>query len=340
MKKIMAFAMSFIISASLLTACGTKAPNQQPEDTVTSTAETKTQQTLNIKVAVPDGVTTLTMLKMIKEKPVLEDGAEISFDIVKSSDLMASKVISNEADIAVIPTNLASMLYSKKVPYKLAASLVWGVQYVVGTEDIKSWQDLKDKEIYNMSKGLTPDISFRYLLSKNGMNPDKDLKIKYLSNPQELAQSIIAGKNSISVLPEPVATQVLMKKQNAKVLLDIQEEWKKVTNTDTSYPQASLIISNELIEKNSKVVDSFLTELSNSMQWVNQNPEKAGAYAEELKTSMKAKVVEKSLSRCNIRYVSAKEARPAIETYLNVLMDFSPETIGGKLPDEGFYMEK
>ncbi|MEW6698559.1 MAG: ABC transporter substrate-binding protein [Bacillota bacterium] len=344
MKKSMAlaFLMSFILSLGLLAGCGGKTPVQNDSATKTAPAveQTPKPKALNVKVAVPDGVTALSMVKMIKEKPALGEGQEISFDIVKSPDLMASKVIAQEADIAVVPTNLASMLYNEKVPYKLAASIVWGVLYVVGTEDVKSWQDLKGKEVYNMGRGLTPDITFRYLLSKNGLIPDKDVQLQYLGSGQELAQSLIAGKNTIAVLPEPAATQVLLQKQDAKVLLDLQSEWGKASGINSGYPQASLLISNRLIEENPGAVDLFLKELANSIQWVNQNPEKAGSYAEELQTGMKAKVVEKAIVRSNLRYVAAKEARPAIETYLKVLVDFSPGTIGGKLPDEAFYLQK
>jgi NitT/TauT family transport system substrate-binding protein len=38
--------------------------------------------------------------------------------------------------------------------------------------------------------------------------------------------------------------------------------------------------------------------------------------------------------------MSAVDARPAVEKYLQVLLDFSPETIGGKLPDAKFYYQK
>lgn len=328
--------MSILLAAGVLAGCGSKAQ----EASSVKTEKPANQENLILKVAVPDGVTALSMIKMIKEKPELAKGVEVNYEIVKSPDLMASKVISQEADIAVVPTNLAAMLYNKNVPYKLAASTVWGVLYLVGTADIKNWQDLKGKEIYNMGRGLTPDVTFRYLLRKNGLDPEQDVVLHYLSSGQELAQSLIAGKNTLSVLPEPVATQVLQQKQDVKVLLDLQAEWGKTSGINASYPQASLLISNQLLEKNPRVAASFLKELKLSMQWINQNPEQAGAYAEELQTGMKGKVVEKALVRSNIRYVAAQEARPALEAYLKVLMDFSPETVGGKLPDESFYLAK
>ena len=339
-------AISILLCAVMLCGMFAGCAQQKAESTAAiSVPETVKEQSVEepavkVNLAVPDGVTALSIVKMIKEKPSLGKNAEITYEVVKSPDLMASKVISKEADIAIVPTNLASMLYSKNVPYKLAASNIWGVLYVASTEDIKEWKDLKGKEISNMGRGLTPDVTFRYLLSKNGLNPDTDTTLNYLSSAQELAQAMIGGKIKTAVLPEPVLTQVMTKNQNVRVVLDIQKEWARVNGIGSGYPQASLLISNELIEKNPKLVDSFLKEFSLSAQWVNQNPEKAGVMAEELGTGMNAKVIEKALERCNIRFVGAKEARGSIEAYLKVLMDFAPESVGGKLPDEKFYLQK
>jgi NitT/TauT family transport system substrate-binding protein len=37
-------------------------------------------------------------------------------------------------------------------------------------------------------------------------------------------------------------------------------------------------------------------------------------------------------------YEPAQKARPSGEEFLNVLLKFSPASIGGRLPDSGFYL--
>lgn len=335
MKKVLTILLAVLLVITLAVGCASEPANSNPPAT-----PDKEEPPVKVNIAVPDGITTLSIIKMLKEKPSMGENAEVSYQVVKSPDLMASIVISKEADVVMVPTNLASMLHSKNVPYTLVSSNVWGVLYVASTEDIKGWDDLKGKQVSNMGRGLTPDVTMRYLLEKNGINPDNDITLDYLTSGQELAQAMIGGKITTAVLPEPVLTQVLMKKPEAKVVLDLQKEWAKVGGTDSSYPQASLLISNALIESNPKVVAKILEEFASSAKWVNENHETAGIWAEELETGMNAKVVEKALERSNIRFVPAQEAKPAIEAYLNVLMNFSPETVGGKLPDETFYFQK
>lgn len=36
-------------------------------------------------------------------------------------------------------------------------------------------------------------------------------------------------------------------------------------------------------------------------------------------------------------YESAETAKKSLEKYFNILVDYKPETVGGKIPDETFY---
>lgn len=45
----------------------------------------------------------------------------------------------------------------------------------------------------------------------------------------------------------------------------------------------------------------------------------------------------KALPKCNIVYRNGEEMKKDISAYLQVLYDASPASVGGKLPDDGFY---
>ncbi|MTI58322.1 ABC transporter substrate-binding protein [Geosporobacter ferrireducens] len=336
MKRVISMMLIFSFAFVILSGCTSKVNNALE----TPAVNVKETENVSIQVAAPSGAPTLSMIRMFKEIPSFGDHIEVSYESVKSPDLMASRILSGEIDVAVVPTNLAAALFNKGADYKLAASSVWGVLYVVGNEKMDGWEALRGKEIYTMGRGLTPDIVFRYLLSSNGINPDTDVTLTYMGEATELASAFIAGKSAVSVIPEPVLSNVMTKKEDTEILLDLQEEWSKLNKGDSSYPQASLIIKNEIIEKNPEFVEAFLQAYENSIQWLYGNAEKAGEYNEELQTGLTKGAVVKGLQRSNIEYRSAKAAREAIEAYLKVLFEYSPETIGGKLPDEGFYLEK
>lgn len=309
-------------------------------EAATRTVQLNSIPALTVRVAIPDGVTALSMVRLLREKPSMGKNVTINYEVVRSPELLAAKVVSGEADIALVPTNEAAIVYNRNIPYRLAATNIWGTLYVISSENIRSWQDLRGKELYTFGRGRTPDLVFRYLLAQNGLHPERDVTLKYLGSVTELAQAVLAGRVKTAVLAEPAVTQVLTRRQDFSVVLDFQQEWARATGLGVSYPQASLLISNAVINGFPEFVDRFLQEVAESAAWVNNNPQTAGLWAEGLLTGMTAGVVEQALPRCNIRYVGAREARGAIEAFLKVLRDFSPEAIGGRLPGEAFYLQR
>lgn len=295
---------------------------------------------LTVNIALPDGVPALSIVRLLKERPSMGANVTVNYEIVRSPDLLAARVVSGEADIAVVPTNLAAVLHNRNTGYRLAASTIWGVLYLVSNENIRSWEDLRGKAIHTFGRGLTPDIVLRYLLSKNNLDPERDVNLNYLGSGTELAQAMIAGRVNTAVIPEPALTQVLTRRQDISVALDLQKEWGVATGLPDSYPQASIIISGKIIDNNPEFVGRFLQEVEQSIAWLSANPKTAGAWAEELQIGLTAAVVERALPRSNIRFVPANRARPAIERYLRVLFDFAPESIGGRLPGENFYFSR
>ncbi len=320
------------------TTAKTEVPTTVSETTETTTAETtQAVEPLNLKFAMPAGAPTLSIIKAMKEQPALGEGVTVDYEMVKSPDLMASKLIKGELDAAIVPSNLAIKLYNKGIDYKYAATGVWGVLYIVSSEEINGWQALKGKTITMIGRGLTPDIVTRHILKVNGLEPDVDVKFDYVDGATNLAPLFISGKSTLSIMPEPMLTKVLMKKQDSKILFNLQEEWKSATGTTDSYPQAALLIKGDLIANHPMVAKAFLDIYSISISWINKNPEKAGAYADELEIGLPGKLVGKAIPRMNLMFKNAADSKTALETYYKVLFDVDPKTIGGKMPDDNFY---
>lgn len=342
MKKSMSFICMLLFVSFLLVGCEsgktdptTDAYNKSGEETETVTKDNK----LELEVIVPSGSPAISMVKMMQEQPALGEDVDIDYEVVASTDALKAKVIAGEADIAIVPTNLASILYNKGINYQLAATSVWGNLYLVSDTPLSSTSELANETIYLFGQGLSPDIIFTYLLEHIGINKADDLDITYLQGATEIAPLFLTGEAHVALIPEPMLTKVKAKK-DVTIIVDLQEEWKNVTGQDTSYPQASLIVNKELIENNPEVLNSFLDMYENSINWVNENPAQAGEYSEGLELGLEKAVVEASIPQSNMMYREAKEAKDAINIYLEVLHDYSPDTVGGQLPDENFYYER
>lgn len=296
---------------------------------------------ITVKAAALKGPTAISMVKMMEDKTVLAGNSTVEYTVLDNPELMTSKIVSGEVDIAALPTNLAANLYNKGVPYKLAAISSWGVMYLVTADKtVTDWDSLKGKKIYVFGKGATPDIAFRYLLQKNGLNPASDVQLDYTLGQVELAQSLIAGRVSLAVLPEPWVTQVTKGAPNITVAMDLQKEWKNAQAGKTAIPMTCLVAKKELIAEHPEVFNSFLQSYAESIGWANQNPADAGILVEKHQIGLKAAVAQEAIPRCYLRYQNAKESKESVNSFLQVLYDFAPQSIGGKMPDDAFYYQK
>lgn len=68
----------------------------------------------------------------------------------------------------------------------------------------------------------------------------------------------------------------------------------------------------------------------------DHHPAEAAALAEEY-LGMKAAIVEAAIPNMGLTFKSAQDAKEELDTFYNLLCNFEPSMIGGKLPDEGLF---
>ncbi len=323
--------MAMVMSFTFLAGCTEDAAKEDK-------AEKKEKVTINVHV--PEGLPSLSIAKMIKDKPNIEEGYEINYSIEKTADTLVSKVLNNEADIAIVPSTLPAQAMNKGLDYKLAGTAGWGSLYLVSSEDIMDIKDIKGKEVYTIGKGLTPDVMFRYILSSKNIDGDKELTLTYLNGVTELAPAFISGKTKIALVPEPMLSTILSKKPDTKIIMNLNDQWKKAQNSEYGYPQSSILVKGKIASEHKEFLDKFLKEYENAMIWANENPEELGTYSEELKLSLAKELAPKVMKNANIKYVSIDKCKDDYNKYYEVLKSFAPKSIGGKIPDEGLYLQK
>ncbi len=292
-----------------------------------------------VKIATLRGPSAISMVKMLEDLKNIGDDS-IAFQVKNEPLQIRPLLLQEKVDFAVVPTNMASILYNKDVPYKVAAIPVWGTLYLFGQDtSITSWNDLKGKTIHLMAKGMTPDVMFRYLLTKNGLNPVKDVNLNY-SFPThiELANAVASGKAKLGVISEPLVSMVIQKNSAVQSIFSINEEWKQTTGLEV--PQTSLLVNKSFASENRKFTNDFLTEYKKSVEWVKNNKEQASMLIVKHKILNDKHVAYNSIPRCNLNFKTAHETKALINKYLQIFYDMNPDIVGGKIPDEGFYYKK
>ncbi len=287
----------------------------------------------------PDGLPALSIVKMINDNNEIS-GKKIDYKLEKVSESLVMNFLKKESDIGIVPSNLAGQLYNKNLNYKIIGTVGWGSFYIVSREDIKDIKDLKGKKIYTMGKGLTPDIILQTILKENGINPDKDLQINYLSGGNELAPMYLAGKIDMIMVSEPALSKIISKDKKSKINFDMNNEWKKIFKDDMGFPQSTLIIKENLIKEEPEFVSEFINELENSIEFIySKNPVKE-KYIIESKITIDLSVLDEILERVNIKFISADNSRETYRLYFENIEKINSKAIGGKIPDEKIFISK
>lgn len=291
-------------------------------------------------IAVPDGAPSLAVYTLLAEKGGLE-GYDVKFEFFSGPDTVASEISGGLADIVVLPTNVASKLYNKGTDVKLLSVNIFGVLYMIGTENAASFSDLKGKVVCNIGRGGTPDLTLKLLLDANQVPYEESdsaidgkVALTYVSEASNAMALKTQGKCDYLVLGEPVVTQANAK-LGTHVVFDLQAEWAKAVGAD-SYMQAGVVI-NKRVYENEKLVEELTAKLSANKDYIKSHYAEVKGVLTESGSSIKVDFTEDTVSRLNVGFTSAKDAKTALETYFNAIAAYDATFIGGKLPDDGFY---
>ena len=287
------------------------------------------------------GPTTMGLVNLLAMEENGTASQKYDLQLYGAADEIVPKLIKGQVDIAAIPANLAATLYQKtNGGIQVMAVNTLGVLYVVEKGNtVHSFADLKGRTILSTGKGTTPEYVLRYLLTKNGIDPDKDVKIEYYSEASEVtAQMAATKKDAIAVLPQPYVTAAQMKDSDLRVVLDLTKEWNKVC--DTQLITGVTVVRTAYAEDHPEEVINFLKDYQKSVEAANNDIDGTAALCEKVGVVAKAAIAKKALPKCNIVYRIGDEMKADVNAYLQVLYDASPAAVGGKLPDGNFYYTK
>lgn len=343
---LLALALALSLAACGGAASGTTASSAASGEAVSEAASSEEAKELSttdaLRIAGLKGPTTMGLVNLLSME---EDGAasmDYDLQLYGAADEIVPLLMKGELDMAAIPANLAATLYQKtEGGIQAVAVNTLGVLYVVekGGDTIQSMADLAGRTILSTGKGTTPEYVLRYLLTKNGLDPDKDVKIEYYSEASEVtAQMAASKKDAIAVLPQPYVTAAQLKDSSLRVVLDLTKEWNKVC--DTQLITGVTVVRTEYAKENPDIVANFLRDYEKSIKAAQTDIAGTAALCEETGVVAKKAIAQKALPQCNIVYRVGDEMKADVNAYLKVLYDASPAAVGGKLPDANFYYTK
>ena len=371
MKKFTSFILAAALGMALLTGCG---PEKPAETSAAGSAESQTAAaSSNAEASVPEtsekeateaaaagkessggsgdgtvirvgGLTGPPTRGLVKLMDDAENGKaqnDYEFTMVTAADELTALVAGNKVDIALLPANVAGVLYNKtKGGISVIDVNTLGVLYLVSSDtSVTSIDQLKGKTVYLTGKGTTPEYSLRYLMSAAELTED-DVTLEFKSEPAEVASVLAEDPSRIGLLPQPFVTSALAQNESLSVILDLTKAWDEAqeqAETRSRMITGVTIVNNDFLAAHGDLVDTFLSEHEASIRFTSEDPDTASMLIEAAGIVPKAAVAKKALPGCNIAFLSGGEMKTALSGYLKALFDQNPASTGGALPDDAFY---
>lgn len=302
------------------------------------TEETKVVEKQVLKIATLKGPTGMGMVQLMENDATGTSEIDYDFEIVGAPDQIIGQIVQGKVDIAAVPSNLGVILDVKtEGNIQLLGVNTLGILFIVENGDtIESLEDLEGKTILASGKGASPEYTINYILEKNNL-ADK-VTVEYLTEHSEVAAKVKSGEGVIGLLPQPFVTSTLIGSETSKIAIDLTKEWEKVTD-GSLLPMGAIIVNREFAKENVEVIDTFMKEYKESVDFVNAEPKEAGILIEKYGILPAAGLATKAIPTCNITLIDAQEAKESLMTYFEILHGFNPKSVGGKLPGDDFFYE-
>lgn len=324
-----------LIPAAALFGCSGTGQEKPQEN---ASEEKKKSEPVAVRVATLKGPTAMGLVKFMSEVEAqnITDN-NYSFEILDAPDQVVAKVAQGDVDVASIPANLAATLFNKtKGAYKVACLNVLNVLYIVETGNaISKFADLKGKTLYASGKGAVPEYALSYLLSKNGMTLGEDVQVEWKSEHTECVAALAQDPEGIALLPQPFVTVAQAKNSQIRIAIDLGAEWEAV-NPQSKLIAGVTIISSKLISDSPDAVTALLSHYKDSVAFAVDHPDEAATLVGKYGI-VPEPIAKVALPKCNITYIDGADMKSALSSYLGILAEANPQSVGGQVPGDDFY---
>jgi len=347
-----------VFSAGALAGCGTATTTTTTaEETTSSTLVTATSETSvtslpklpKLTLVVPPGPMAIPAAYLAAGDKLSAVAESTEVIVWENPEQLRAIVASSQGDFVTFPANNAAIFYNRGLKVQLLDVSVWNITYMLSyNPDVKSLADMKavaEREGLSVAvsfQGSVPDLMFQYMCLQQGIDPMETFDVRYVADPTQAAQTMLSGAVDAAVIGEMLATAVLAqakeKGEPGYRAFGFEEEWQRSTDATERTPIAGTVATGAVMGR-PDVIDEFIRQCRAAVEWMVANPEEAGRLVEQElpQLGLKGAVVSSSMQNITWEHVEAKDARFAIEAFFSVLAELSPDVIGGKLPDDGFY---
>ena len=299
-----------------------------------------------ITLAGPPAIVSAPLIHMAETQALKDVAQRTVFSSWRDPDQLRMMAMGGKADVLAMPSNVAANLCNRGAGVTLLNVSTWGALWVV-TRDAarKTLQDYKGEEIAVPFRGDMPDIVLQLLAARQGLDPLRDFRLRYVPTPMEAMQLLITRRVSHALLSEPAVSLALRKTRSFPVGLiapelhrgaDLQQEWGRLFERKPRLPQAG-IAAVGTVRQQPEVLAAVANAYAQSLAWCRAHPLECGAMMAKHIDLLTPEAVADAIAVSQMDAVPLPQAREELEFFFGQLMARNPGLLGGKLPAAAFY---
>ncbi|MCL2364257.1 MAG: ABC transporter substrate-binding protein [Defluviitaleaceae bacterium] len=291
-----------------------------------------------VRVAALHGPTALGLLHLMDTHDRGLAVLEYTFEILGAPMEVPPLLVRGDVDIAVVPGNLAAVLYNQMDgAIQGLAVVTLGVLHIVdATDEVHSVEDLRGRTIFATGEGATPEFALNYVLVQNGLIPGADVFIEFRSQPPEIAAAFELGHAEVALLPEPFVSNITAQFDHLRVALDWTEEWNRA-QSNYGLMMSVVVARRDFIENHPETVAAFMEAYAQSIAFMTTELDAAAQLAVDFGLIGNANIARTAIPRTHMVFITGEEKQRNLNGLFRVLYDANPQSVGGRLPDDAFF---
>jgi NitT/TauT family transport system substrate-binding protein len=196
-----------------------------------------------------------------------KEGVRVRYIQFQGTNLMLSALLANELDYVTILPFIAGAA-TRGLPVKIVAATAKASGYaIVSRPDIDSVKALKGKRIAINTFGSSADFAIYQLLSRNGLDPNKDVTLQAVAgSPDARFAALLGGSVDATVVNSPFEYRAEQK--GFKTLLSVKE-----TAEFVKIPIAGLSTTQRKIDREPDEITHVLRGLRNAILFLQSQRE-------------------------------------------------------------------
>ena len=135
-------------------------------------------------------------------------------------------------------------------------------------DTIKSVKDLANKKVGVSAPGSSTDYFLKFILKKNGVDPD-GVGVIGVGLGASAVAAMEQGSVDAAIMLDPAVTLLGGRNKGLRILVDTRTQKDTIEVFGGEYPGGALYTKAEWIEKNPKAAQGLVTAIVNTLKWIH-----------------------------------------------------------------------